>query len=167
MRLLVLSDTHVSRDRVSEVIEELREHLATADRILHAGDMVVPELIDALAGFAPVDAVAGNMDGADVHARFPGQKVIEVEGVRIGLVHGWGSSSGVPRRVLDNFSDEDGVPIVDVIVFGHTHKALVQRTTGVLLVNPGSPTDRHFAPYRSLALLEIGSGEPQAEIVRL
>jgi hypothetical protein len=37
----------------------------------------------------------------------------------------------------------------------------------VLLVNPGSATDRHFAPYRSLAVLEIGSGEPQAEIVRL
>ena len=59
------------------------------------------------------------------------------EGVRVGLIHGWGSAGGVPRRALDSFKDEDGKPIVDVVVFGHTHQPKCEQVGPITLYNGG------------------------------
>jgi predicted phosphodiesterase len=55
---------------------------------------------------------------------------------------------------------------VDVAIFGHSHQPLVEQQSDLLLLNPGSPTDQRWAPYRSLAHLELGP-ELRAELVRL
>lgn len=165
-RAAVISDTHARPGDVAKVMDLLRPHLGGVDRILHAGDVVCPELLDALEGLAPLDAVAGNMDGPDIAARLPQQTVIELGGRRIGLIHGWGAPGDLPRKVLERFCGDDGRPGVEAVVFGHSHAPLVEYRQGVLLVNPGSPTDRRWAPFCSLALLEAGRSL-QAHIVRL
>jgi predicted phosphodiesterase len=53
------------------------------------------------------------------------------------------------------------------VVFGHTHKALVERRKGILLINPGTPNDRRFSKHLSYAVLTIEGGELKPEIIRL
>jgi putative phosphoesterase len=87
--------------------------------------------------------------------------VVEAEGRSIGLIHGWGSPDGLPERVLESFD-----PSVEVIVFGHSHRSYCQRNGKVLLFNPGSATDRRFAPYRSVGILHL-ENKISGEIIKL
>jgi hypothetical protein len=166
MRVLVLSDTHVNASQIPWLVELVRPHLAGVEAILHAGDAVAPELHEALAEFAPLYAVAGNMDPAAVRARFPEQQVVELAGRKLGLLHGWGAPGDLVRRVLERFTGPAGELDLDVLIFGHSHQPLVERRGSLLLLNPGSPVDQRWAPFRSLALLELGESV-EARIVRL
>jgi hypothetical protein len=165
-RVLVVSDTHASAADAAAVIERLQPHLDGIDHILHAGDAVCPELLDALAAFAPLDAVAGNMDPPALRARLPEQTVIELAGRRIGLIHGWGPGADLPRRVLERFCDPSGRPEVDALIFGHSHQPLHEYRHGTMLLNPGSATQRRSAPFCSAARLDLGR-HLQAHILRL
>jgi putative phosphoesterase len=166
MRVAVLSDTHAGCGQTDLIAQSLKEELKAAEHILHAGDLGCMDMLLALERFAPVTAVAGNMDGFDVHERCPEQTVVELAGARIGLIHGWGAPQDLSRKVFERFTGNDGHCSLDVIVFGHSHQPSIEKRAGVLMVNPGSPTDRRFAPYRSMARLLIGD-ELHAEIVRL
>jgi hypothetical protein len=118
-------------------------------------------VLDELRSLAPAKAVAGNMDLPAVTSVLPDKLVVEVEGKLIGLIHGWGPPAGIERRVLSSFSG------VDVVVFGHTHRACVEESGGVLLVNPGTPNDRRFSERLSYAILTIEDGRVKAEMVWL
>lgn len=166
MLVAVLSDTHVARAEVEPLLERLAPQLAGVDAIIHAGDVGAVELLDELERLAPVHAVAGNMDGGQVLARLPERRILELEGHRIGLMHGWGAPGDLPQRVRASFLGTDWAPEVELAIFGHSHQPLFTRLEGVLLLNPGSPTDRRWAPYRSLAHLEIGA-ELCGRIIRL
>jgi uncharacterized protein len=166
MRIAVISDSHVARSQVADLVAELRAPLTGVDAILHAGDITSLELLDELGAIAPVHAVAGNMD-SDTTVRALGERrVLELGGRRVGLLHGWGAPGDLAQRVVERFRAPSGGLEVEVIVFGHSHQPLVERTSEVLLVNPGSPTDRRWAPYRSFALLELGE-TIDARLVRL
>ncbi len=159
-RVLVISDTHIPKVGDSlprEVLEAARE----ADLVLHAGDLVDMRVLEELRALAPVRAVAGNMDLPEVSSVLPQQVTVEVEGKLIGLIHGWGPPVGIERRVLSRFSG------VDAVVFGHTHRACVDERKGVLLVNPGTPTDRRFSDRLSYALLTIENGVIDPSIIWL
>ena len=164
MKLGVLSDTHLSapsgiagamkhKIRNTRTLEDLRaivaEHFSDVERILHAGDFVEEGVMEMLQEFAPLEAVRGNMDGYQLQNALPSHRVIELEGFTIGLVHGDGSPQGIVERVRQHFDK------VDAIVFGHSHQPLNERRDGILYFNPGSPTDRIFAPYNSIGILEL------------
>jgi uncharacterized protein len=166
MRIAVLSDTHAGEEKVSKVVTLLRPYLIGVDGILHAGDVTAVALLDELDEFAPLHGVAGNMDGPEIRGRLPEQTTIELGGKKVGLIHGWGAPAGLADKVIARFAGKDGRPTVDVLVFGHTHQAQVERRGELLVVNPGSPTDRRFAPYRSMAMLEIGA-EVSAQVIKL
>lgn len=158
--MIAISDTHiprVARELPAEVLEAARG----ADWILHAGDLVEASVLEVLRELAPVAAVAGNMDHPEVRALLPERRVVEVEGRKIGLVHGSGPPLGIERRVLAGFSG------VDAVVFGHTHSPLVEERKGVLLINPGTPNDLRFSKRLSYAVIEVSEGELRAEIVWL
>jgi putative phosphoesterase len=125
--------------------------LTGVDLILHAGDFVTEAAVDALEELAPVIGVSGNNDDAAIRARFPPRQLLEWNGFRMGLVHGHeGSGRATPMRALAAFRDED----VDAVIFGHSHIPLIEHREGVLLFNPGSPTDRRRQPMFSYGLLE-------------
>lgn len=149
-RIGVLSDTHIAsmRHGGAQICALVDEHFADVSMILHAGDIIDPDL---LLHFAPreVYAVRGNLDPAV--AGLPQKRMIEVGGFRIGLIHGWGDPGTLVSRVMAEFADAS----LDCLVFGHSHQPLCQRRGNMLLFNPGSPTDRRSAPFHSIGLLEI------------
>jgi len=161
MKIACVSDTHVSRG-MGKLPQGLYEALKGVDMVLHAGDIVSLDVIEELKAIAPTEAVAGNMDGWDVAKVLPEKKVIQAGRFRIGLTHGGGRLPGMEERILERFADDD----VDVIVYGHSHKPNIERRGKVLMVNPGSPTDKTYAPYNSYAVLTLDD-EVAAEIIRL
>lgn len=161
MNVLVLADTHAPR-RWQALPEALREPLEQADVILHAGDVCAPDVLDELAGFAPVHVVMGNNDGPEVRAWGATETVeLELGGVRVAMIHDSGAKTGRGRRMRRRFPD------ADLVVFGHSHIPLDLTEDGIRLFNPGSPTDRRRQPHGSYGVLELAGGTVTARIVAL
>jgi len=152
IRIGVLSDTHLHGfNQGGAVIERLAQrYFRDARIILHAGDIVDPDVLLPLVD-RRIYSVRGNLDPP--RRGVPDRRIIEVGGFRIGLIHGWGTAEGLEEKVLGEFHAED----LDCLVFGHSHVPLCVRRDGLLLFNPGSPTDRRQAPFHSVGLLELGA----------
>jgi putative phosphoesterase len=141
--------------------KECLRRLGEAELILHGGDVVGRTVLDALRELAPVEAVAGNMDDAELMAMLPVRRVVEVADARIGMVHVPGPAAGRAERLVESF------PGCDAVVYGHTHVPEVTRVGETWVLNPGSPTERRSSPTRSMLMLEIESGAIRPEFVPL
>ena len=153
MRLLLLADTHVPR-RARDLPEQVWAEVDRADLVVHAGDWVDVALLDALeARAARLLACYGNNDGAPLRARLPEVGRLDVDGLRLGVVHETGPAGGRERR-----ADADH-PDLDVLVFGHSHIPWDTTTPGGLrLLNPGSPTDRRRQPHCTYLTASVVDG---------
>jgi putative phosphoesterase len=152
VRIVVLSDTHAPRfwKRCPPAVAAW---LAGADLILHAGDVCTPEVLDELSEYAPVKVVLGNNDGPEVAAwGAPETLELDLEGVRVGLIHDAGGKDGRLARMRRRF------PSADLVVFGHSHIPMDIADDRLRIINPGSPTDKRRQPYRTLAELVIADG---------
>jgi hypothetical protein len=147
MKIGVLSDTHI-RTMPLELENVLLKHLSDADIILHAGDVVEMEALKIFQSHE-LYLVTGNMDSGEIKEINPWKRVISVGAFKIGMIHGWGSPSGMEQRIQGEFED------VDCIVFGHTHNPFNRRIGKTLFFNPGSPTDKRFAKLNSLGVLTV------------
>ncbi|ARK05871.1 YfcE family phosphodiesterase [Cellulosimicrobium sp. TH-20] len=152
-RLLLLSDTHVPV-RARALPDQVWRAVDDADVVVHAGDWVSADLLDALeARAARLVGVAGNNDGPDLHARLPEVACTTVEGLRLAVVHETGGKDGRERRADAAFPD------VDVLVFGHSHIPWDTTSPGGLrLLNPGSPTDRRRQPVGTFLTAVVDDG---------
>jgi uncharacterized protein len=133
--------------------------LAGVELILHAGDVGGPEILDELVTIAPLLAVHGNTDPAGV----PGlerEVTVAVGGITVHVSHGHELGSPTPAALLAAYPQ-------DVLVYGHTHKALVERHGSRLVVNPGAAGPRRFHLRPSVARLTIANGTAEVEIVGL
>ena len=148
MKIGVISDTHL-KQFPDYLGERITRHFENVDMILHAGDVVELSLLDFFSD-KEVRLVAGNMDSWAIKESAPTKLVIPIEGFKVGLIHGWGSPTGIEGRIINEFDD------IDVLVYGHTHNASSFTRGGVLYFNPGSPTDKHFAIDNTIGILEIG-----------
>ncbi len=132
-----------------------------ADVVIHAGDWVSVDLLDALEERAArLVGVWGNNDGPGLRARLPEVARAELDGVRFAVVHEAGVARGRERRCAKAYPD------VDVLVFGHSH--IPWDTTapgGLRLLNPGSPTDRRRQPTRTYMTAETHAGRLQNPIL--
>lgn len=161
----VISDTHLpkfGRALPLALVDGLRS--ARVSLILHLGDFTgadVPALFEAIARF---DGVAGNNDGPELVGRLGRRKIVTVEGVRLGLVHGdQGYGASTPERARRSFRADE----VDVVLFGHSHIPLVKQLGDERwLVNPGSPTDKRSQRRYSFALLHV-DGATRAVMPRI
>ncbi len=150
--VVVLSDTHIRRGGKRRLPDAAYPYLEAADVILHAGDIVVGEVLDELRGFAPVHAVLGNNDH-ELVGLLPETEVLDIVGVRVGMVHDSGASTGRAGRMRRRFPD------ADVVVFGHSHIPWNEAgLDGQLLFNPGSPTERRAQPHHTLGTLDLEDG---------
>lgn len=149
----LISDTH------GVVRPGVHEALAGVELILHAGDVGGTDVLLELQSIAPVDAVLGNTDAAGT----PGlvrEIAREIGGVTVHVSHGHELGSPTPRRLLEAYPQ-------DVLVYGHTHRQLVTRAEGRLVVNPGAAGPRRFDLVPSVARLSIGADGVDVEIVEL
>ncbi|MFI6595871.1 metallophosphoesterase family protein [Nonomuraea sp. NPDC050536] len=149
MRVVALADTHGPR-RWQGCPAPVAALLREADLILHAGDVCVPAVIDELRGFAPVLVVQGNNDVPELGA--PETLEVELEGLRVAMIHDSGPAKGRLERMRRRF------PAADLVVFGHSHIPMDEAGHGLRIFNPGSPTDRRRQPYGTVGLLRIEDG---------
>ena len=155
---VVLADTHIPR-RAKSLPEGLLPYLEEADLILHAGDLLDPKLLDELALYAPVRAVKGNVDPPEVD--LPETLEFSFGGAKVAMIHDSRRREGRHRRLARRF------PEARVIVYGHSHIPFLEDKDGLLLLNPGSPTDKRRQPEHTFALLRVERGEVRAEILVL
>lgn len=157
MRVGIISDTHGQlRPSVFDVFAEV-------DHILHAGDVGPPDLLIELEAVAPVTAVFGNADGFDLRDRLPQVAQVELEGLSFVVTHGDQFGSPTPEKLHAEF------PETDVLVFGHTHKALLTLLDKtVTVMNPGAAGPKRFDIEPSVGIMEIEAGlPPRARLVPL
>lgn len=156
VRAVVLADTHLrtgpDRSRRRDLPPAVWALLEGADVILHAGDVLDAGLLDRLREIAAVHAVLGNNDHGLVGV-LPPTRVVELGGVRVGMIHDAGPSAGRPGRMRRRFPD------AAVVVFGHSHAPFdAPGVDGQWLFNPGSPTQRRAQPAHTAGELRLGDG---------
>ena len=156
----VVSDTHLpkfGRELPKPLVRGLRK--AGVEAIAHCGDITESFALDLLAEIAPVVAVAGNNDGTKLHEALGEKTILEVGGARIGIVHGHaGKGKSTPDRAFSAFAGEE----VDAILFGHSHIPYKARRDGILLFNPGSPTDKRMNPAYTYGIVRVVDGRVRA-----
>ena len=146
----VISDTH------GLLRPEAVEALRGSDRILHAGDVGTPEILQGLAKIAPLIAIRGNVDTAPWARALPATEVIETGGISIYMLH--------DLAQLDLKPEAAGFRVV---IYGHTHQPKIEEKNGVLYFNPGSAGPRRFHLPVSVGRLMVEGGKVRAELVEL
>ncbi|MHA1148682.1 MAG: metallophosphoesterase family protein [Promethearchaeota archaeon] len=145
--IVVIGDTHVSS--IEELPQTMVDAIKDADWVIHTGDYTRKKLIEDLILIKgkKFKGVYGNTDPLDVQEAVPEKQIIEIHGIKIGITHpaSGGSSSTTKSKVLKEFRNEK----VDIIIFGHTHEALIENSNGFLLLNPGQGYIERYS-YRSI-----------------
>lgn len=149
----LISDTH------GLIRPTVHEALKGVELILHAGDVGGSEILDELRLIAPVRAVFGNTDQPE-DPSLTREIELEIDAVRIHVSHGHEVGRPTPDKLAAQYD-------ADVVVFGHTHRQLVDRLDHQLFVNPGAAGPRRFNLRPSVARLTIINGNAEAEIVDL
>lgn len=160
MLIGLISDTHIP-DRARELPKNVISSFENVDLILHAGDLTSTKVIDELEKIAPTIAIQGNMDRA-AGIMLPNAKVIEAEGLKIGIAHGEVYPRADTQQLLYLAKQLD----VDILVTGHSHQPKIEQIDGVLLLNPGSPVVPRLAD-RTVMLLEINNKEVDVEVIKI
>ena len=158
-RIGVISDTHLggADQRLDDIVAT---HFAGINLVVHAGDMVSLKVLDGLyAAGKEIIAVSGNMDQREVAYAFPHKRILEIDSVRIGIIHGWGAPQGIRQRISEAFER------VDAIIYGHTHQPFCGTEDGIFFFNPGSPVDSRFTSMHSVGIIQIEATTIQGEII--
>ena len=150
IRIGLISDTH------GLLRPGALEWLRGSDSILHAGDICDPSVLDALGAIAPTTAVLGNNDVGRFPAGLGETVTVEVGGVRIHVIH------DLSQLAVDPVKDG-----IDVVVYGHSHRPLIEDRGGVLFVNPGSAGPRRFKLPVSVGELIVEDGAVRARLFEI
>ena len=161
VRLGVVSDTHLPH--FGHVLPDpLVRAFDGVDAILHLGDFTGAEVPGLFEAIARLEAVAGNNDGPDLVRRFGRQKILTINGVRIGMIHGDAPAARIPARLWARQAFAAERP--DLICYGHSHVPELVQDGQTLVLNPGSPTDRRRMPDFSCAVVTLRDGAITAEL---
>lgn len=157
-RVAVISDTHMPR-RARDLPAGAWRLIDSASLVIHAGDVTERSVLERITAHRPVHAVRGNNDLA--LPDLPDTLWLDIGGVGVAVVHDSGARIGRRERLARAFPD------ARVVVFGHSHVPCCEDDGRLLLLNPGSPTDRRSTPTFTMAILELGDGNARAELVDL
>ncbi|MFI1196692.1 metallophosphoesterase family protein [Micromonospora sp. NPDC020750] len=163
MLLVITADTHVPK-RARDLPEPLWAAIDDADVVLHAGDWVDVALLDTIEARARrLIGVYGNNDGPELRARLPEVARVELDGLRVAVLHETGPRARREERCAAAYGD------ADLLVFGHSHIPWDTVAPGGLrLLNPGSPTDRRRQPYATYLTARVAAGRlDRVELHRL
>jgi len=158
MKIGIISDTHIKSNL--DRLDQVRSWLSEVDFLIHVGDFTGLEVVRNLVAFKNLIGVWGNNDGEEIKKILKEKEILEVEGYRIGLFHGHGEKKTTQERALEKFKDDS----VDIIVFGHSHQPLILTKNKILLLNPGSPTNKRRERWFSYIVLQLEQGSLKAEL---
>ena len=157
MRVGLVSDTHGFHD------PRLDQLFAGCDLILHAGDIVRPEVLEALGRLAPVTAVRGNNDVGPAFEHLPELVEVELGEVRAVLVHQIGGRA----RLLAPVRRALVASGARLLIYGHSHQPSAVVEQGTAFVNPGSAGPRRFSLPRAAGLLDIARTRAEVRLFDL
>jgi putative phosphoesterase len=149
MKIGVFSDTHLKSAK--GLPRKALDLISSVDAIIHAGDYQDISIVETLTDLKDFYGVFGNMDSGHIRAVLPEKRVVELNGFKIGITHGWGAPKGIESRVRAFFSEED----LSAIVFGHSHTPCNKVIDHILFFNPGSPTDKRQTEHRTMGILTL------------
>lgn len=129
MKITVLSDTHIPK-KAKTLPPQVVTELENCDLIIHAGDWQTIHVYHELIKYGNVKGVYGNVDSEELLELLPEKLVVELEGTRIGVVHGHGKRWTTERRAMEAFADDQ----VDCIFFGHSHIPIQKRSQGCPII---------------------------------
>jgi uncharacterized protein len=157
----VVADTHTSPTRAGRSVEAVVEFFRRmkVGLILHAGDAGHASVLQSLEQVAPTVAVRGNADPLDLIETLPDRVWIEAGSRSVLLLHGHhGKTALKAARAV-------AAPDIDLVVFGHSHKPLIEREGRTILFNPGSPTERRWNPHFGVGLVRVSDAEVEPELI--
>jgi len=163
MLIAVISDTHMPRGG-RRLPSACVERISAADLLVHAGDFTTVDVLhESEAIGPPLVGVHGNVDSAELRRLLPAERVVDVAGVRIALVHNAGPGRGRLERLRRRFGGG-----AEAVVFGHSHLPVHERAgDGFQIFNPGSPTERRRAPAHTMGMARTENGRILFELVAL
>lgn len=150
LKIGIISDTHVIKD-LARLQSFLDKYLRETDMIIHAGDFKDEKVVDILREYKNFTGVWGNADDTGIKKVLREKEIIEIENYKIGIFHGHGDKGDTFNRAYDVFKDDP----VDVIIFGHSHQPVIKTKNKVLMLNPGSPTNKRKERWFSYIVLEL------------
>jgi uncharacterized protein len=151
MEVVVLADSHLTRG-FSAIGDQVIEAVASADVVIHAGDIVSRQALEELRMMAETYAVLGNNDHG-LAGVLPKTLLFELAGLRLAVVHDSGPAKGRAIRLHRQFPD------ADLVIFGHSHVPIDEiGIEGQVLFNPGSATQRRSQPHRTFGRLSLAQG---------
>ena len=157
-RFGLTADTHDVKVNWPSIVSDLKLSWGRVDAILHCGDLTSPVALQSLAAVAPIYATRSNGDPpASLPTLANGPRVLEIEGLRIGLTFMLPADAMTGHASAEFFEGP-----VAVCVYGGTHESRIDEIDGVVFVNPGSPS---LAKTRTAAVLSISNRRAFAEII--
>ena len=160
MRLCVISDTQIP-DRAPEIPSAVVKAIKEADMVIHAGDFTSSTVYYQIKALKPIKAVLGNIDDEKLNGILKPKEIFMCEKHKVGLIHGTGKSEMVLANVRRQHDET-----FDLVIYGHAHTASCEKIGKTIYFNPGSPTDKIFAPYNSYGIIDINS-KISTKIVKL
>lgn len=155
MRIGLISDTH------GQLRPAVFGHFDAVDLILHAGDVGNTDIITELETIAPVHAVVGNTDGWELRTRLPEVVTLNIHSRKIVVTHGHLLGAPTPENLRAAHPD------AHIIVYGHTHRPLIDETTGQLVVNPGAAGPARFRLKPSIGVLTLDEAKASVALIDL
>jgi putative phosphoesterase len=157
----VISDTHLPRG-TRALPAACVERLRAADLIVHAGDLMTMAVLEELRGYGEVAAVRGNVDDAALRMVLPERLDLDLDGVKVVVVHNGGPAQERLERMRRKYPDADAA------IFGHSHIPLHETgPDGFQIFNPGSPTEKRRAPTHTMGLARVNDGRISFELIAL
>lgn len=156
MTVGVIADTH------GVLLPGAIEALRGSELIVHAGDVGPAAILRRLEEVAPVFAVYGNNDDRLLRDTCPAEQLVTAGGITIGVIHG---DRWPPDRRLVGLAGHFLDRGARVIVYGHTHRPLIQEMNGVILFNPGAAGKRTFGRKLSVGRLTISGSGVKATVI--
>ncbi len=148
MKILIVSDTHRRNDNLLQILEEMTD----LDMLIHCGDVEGSEYTISECAGCPVEMVAGNND---FFSELPREKEFQIGQYRVWLTHGHSYYVSMGNELIKQEAVAKGV---DIVMYGHTHRPVVEVEDDVIAINPGSLSyPRQDGRRPSYVMMEIGS----------
>lgn len=157
----VISDTHIYTGSQREIAPGVKRLFARAgvDLIVHLGDANSRSVLEEIAEIAPLIAVVGNNDDEDLQYLLPQTTRFTVGEYTFAAIHGHGGRSARDVAI------ERWAGKVDCILFGHSHKPLIEKEQGSILFNPGSPTDKRWYAHFGVGVITVDNNGIHPDLV--
>ncbi len=159
MRIAIISDTHLRQDTTK--LNALLVRLKEVDLILHAGDYTDDGVVEVLQNTGKFCGVWGNVDASSIQSWLNEKTILTLGSYRLGLFHGHGKGKSTPERAYAAFAYDK----VDIIVFGHSHQPSISVKNKILMLNPGSPTNKRTQRWFSYIILDLLESSIEAKLV--